>query len=129
MLAADTNVLVRLLTNDDPAQATRARAMFEHQTVFVAKTVLLETEWALRSGYGHPRADVIHALAALVGLPNVVLEDETAIHAALSWFTNGMDFADALHLASAKHCEGFATFDRRLARSAPGSGAPPIIDP
>lgn len=129
MLAADTNVLVRLLTNDDPAQAARARAMFEHQTVFIAKTVLLETEWVLRSGYRRARADVIQALAALVGLPNVVLEDETTIHAAIGWFTNGMDFADALHLASAKHCEGFATFDRRLAGSAPVSASPPIVDP
>ena len=62
MLAVDTNVVVRLLTGDNPAQAARARAIFQRETVFVVKTVILvETEWVLRSLY---RFDAIRILDA-----------------------------------------------------------------
>jgi predicted nucleic-acid-binding protein len=44
LVAVDTNVVVRLLVNDDAAQAGRARALFEREQVFVSPTVLLETE-------------------------------------------------------------------------------------
>ena len=47
MVAVDTNVLVRLLTGDEPAQSARARAIFERETVLLAKTVILESEWVL----------------------------------------------------------------------------------
>jgi predicted nucleic-acid-binding protein len=129
MLAADTNVLVRLLTNDDAAQGARARALFEREAIFVAKTVLLEAEWVLRSAYGYTAPEVREALVSVIRLPKVVIEDLAAIQLAIDWFEQGMDFADALHLASARHCEGFATFDRRLARSAANAGSPPIVTP
>jgi predicted nucleic acid-binding protein len=45
MLAVDTNVVVRLLTADEPVQAARARAIFERETVLLVKTVVLETQW------------------------------------------------------------------------------------
>jgi predicted nucleic acid-binding protein len=40
-----------------------------------------------------------------------------------------MDFADALHLAAAQDCDGFATFDRKLARTAAALGAKPVREP
>jgi predicted nucleic acid-binding protein len=118
MLAIDTNIVVRLLTGDDLDQASRARALVEAQEVFVATTVLLETEWVLRGAYGLGKAEVISALRAFAGLPNVILEDTARASTALGWAAGGLDFGDALHLASAEHCEGFATFDRRLAKAA-----------
>ena len=51
MIATDTNVLVRLLVNDDEAQGSRARAAFEVEDIWIGKTVLLETFWVLRSAY------------------------------------------------------------------------------
>ena len=48
MLAVDTNVVVRFLTGDEPAQAERARSIFEREAVLLLKTVMLETEWVLR---------------------------------------------------------------------------------
>ena len=51
MLAIDTNIIVRLLTNDDPDQAAKAKSLIEGAEVFVATTVLLETEWVLRGAY------------------------------------------------------------------------------
>jgi predicted nucleic-acid-binding protein len=52
MIAVDTNVVVRLLTNDEPLQAGAARSLFASGPVWIAKTVLLETAWVLRKLYG-----------------------------------------------------------------------------
>jgi predicted nucleic acid-binding protein len=54
----------------------------------------------------------------LVALPNVRCEDEAAVVAALEWSTSGLDFADALRLASARSANAFATFDADLVRRA-----------
>ena len=56
MLAIDTNVIVRYLTGDHPQQARKARTLIESEHVFVCTTVLLETEWVLRSVYGLTRS-------------------------------------------------------------------------
>lgn len=118
MIAVDTNVVVRLLTGDDTAQFERARRLFETETVFLPKTVVLETEWVLRSLYGLGRQAIARALAALVTLPQVHCEDAASITEALAWLRQGLDFADALHLASSRATERFATFDRKLLRRA-----------
>jgi len=122
VLAIDTNVVVRYLTGDHPEQAQRARAIIDGAAVFVPVTVILETEWVLRSAYGYAPADVIHALRAFGGLPTVSMEEPDAIGAALDLAARGMDFADALHVVRSGRCEGFATFDRRLARTAAEAG-------
>jgi predicted nucleic-acid-binding protein len=118
MLAIDTNVIVRLLTNDERDQAAKAKALIAENDVFVATTILLETEWVLRGAYGLTKTDVIGALRAFAGLPTVMLEDSVRIEAALTWAAGGMDFADALHLAAAEGCGAFVTFDRRLVKAA-----------
>src|SRR5271165_3450212 len=56
MLAIDTNLVVRYLVGDDPGQAARARSLIDNNDVFVCTTVLLETEWVLRSVYGFSAA-------------------------------------------------------------------------
>jgi predicted nucleic-acid-binding protein len=118
VVTVDTNVVVRLLTGDDPAQTEVARRLFMAETIFLAKTVILETEWVLRSLYSlSPRA-IVEALSALVALPQVRCEDTTAVQAALELVRNNLDFADALHVASSGAVERFATFDRVLVRRA-----------
>jgi predicted nucleic-acid-binding protein len=118
VLAIDTNVVVRLLTADDPAQSRAARALVESEETFVSTTVLLETEWVLRSTYGFAPARIGQALTALAGLPRVTLENPPLVAKALTWLGEGMDFADALHLGSAQGCAAFVSFDRRLAKIA-----------
>ena len=51
MIAFDTNLLVRLATNDQPQQAAIAEQLLQSNEVFISRTVLLETEWVLRSRY------------------------------------------------------------------------------
>ena len=71
MIAVDTNVVIRLLTGDDQDQATRARELFETETIWLPKTVILEAEWVLRRLYGLAKGRVAEALTALAALPNV----------------------------------------------------------
>jgi predicted nucleic-acid-binding protein len=60
MIAFDTNLLVRFVVNDCPAQADMAEALMRQQTVFISRTVLLESEWVLRSRYGQSPAALAH---------------------------------------------------------------------
>ncbi len=118
MTAVDTNVLARFITNDDPAQANRARRLIEAGPVFVAKTVLLELEWVLRGAYGLDRPTILKAIRGLLGLPALTAEDELNVARAVEWFAAGLDFADALHLASAGQQRKFATFDQAMRKRA-----------
>lgn len=118
MLVIDTNVIVRYLTRDHPQQSRKAKALIDSQAIFVRKTVLLEVEWVLRSVFGFTRGEIAQALADFAGLPNVTLEDATTVASALDWTADGMDFADALHLANGRGSDAFVTFDRGLARRA-----------
>ena len=129
VIAIDTNVVVRFLVNDDREQARRARALVDGEDIFVATSVLLETEWVLRSAYQLPRQALIDALRAFLDLPRVSAQDREGAGAALDWADQGMDFADALHLASAAECVAFASFDRGLQQTAAKLGAPAVRAP
>lgn len=119
MIAVDTNVLVRYLTNDDAEQARRALTLLGNADgVFVAKTVLLETEWVLRAVYALAPSAIRKALLHVCGLPTVAVEDGRAITHALDAYGQGLDFADALHYASSPASEVFYTFDEKFVRSA-----------
>ncbi len=124
MIAIDTNVLVRLLVGDEPRQARRARRLVENSDIFVGTSVLLETEWVLRSAYRFDADAISGAFRGLLGLPNVVPESPAAFAQALDGYDAGLDFADALHLASAHAATGFYTLDRRLLRSTGGRHVP-----
>jgi predicted nucleic-acid-binding protein len=115
MTAVDTNVLVRVVTKDDPSQFAAAVRVMKSGDLWVAKTVLLETAWVLEHAYVLRRDVVLDAMRRIVGYGGLVVEDETAVIRALDWSGEGMDFADALHLASSAGAREFVTFDRRLA--------------
>jgi predicted nucleic-acid-binding protein len=129
MLAIDTNLVVRYLVRDDAGQAIKARKTIDDNDVFVCTTVMLETEWVLRSVYGFSSLECAKALANFAGLPTVMLEDATAIAKALSWMRRDLDFADALHLAKAEGCDAFMSFDRDFARAANALGGVKVRAP
>ena len=129
MIAVDTNFLVRILTNDDPIQARRAMNILKSDDIFIPKTVLLETEWVLRHAYEIGRSDITSGFQKLLGLPNVNVEDPDGIYQAISWYENKFDFADALHLASSRRCESFATFDISLIKKAQQFSSMDMIKP
>lgn len=124
MIAVDTNILVRYVTNDDPRQAKQAVALLGSEAaIFVAKTVLLEMAWVLGAVYDLPDASIERALLQVLGLPNVVTEDPAGVAQALGYYRSGMDFADALHLASSCDAEAFFTFDGALVKRGQACGA------
>ncbi len=124
--AVDTNVLVRFLTADDPKQARAARRVIEAEDIFIGTTVILETEWVLRAGYGFAPAEIATALSGLGGISGIEIEEPSVTAQALDAMMTGMDFADALHLARSSHCSAFVTFDKKLAKHSKGKSAIPI---
>ena len=118
-LALDTNLLARLVTNDDAAQASRVAGLIDsNHACFVPITVVLELEWVLRGAYKLPRATVIQAFESLLAIKHLQLEDEHLVLRALDWHRQGMDFADALHLLRSEGCGAFMSFDQALAQIA-----------
>ena len=85
MIALDTNVLLRCITMDDATQLPVAQRLLNHSAgVFVAKSVLLEVEWALRDVFDRPRTIVLSALNNLCGMAHVRVENEAQVAQALS---------------------------------------------
>lgn len=119
MLRVDTNVLLRTILDDDPDQTRRATTLLDGKRVFVAKTVLLELAWVLRSRYGFDRSKLLLALRAIADTQNIEVEDLVAVSRALVLMEQGLDFADAIHLSSGQQLGGeFVSFDRALLRAA-----------
>lgn len=125
MISVDTNILVRYVTNDDPSQAKRALAVLARkEDIFIAKSVLLETEWVLRAVYDLPALSIQKAILHVLGLPNVIVEDAQEVAQALEYNEKGLDFADALHLASSCDADAFFTFDCALVKKGLYLGVP-----
>ncbi|MBI5911267.1 MAG: type II toxin-antitoxin system VapC family toxin [Betaproteobacteria bacterium] len=132
MRALDTNVLARFfIDDDDDAQAAKQRpsavaALSER--AFVAVTVLMELEWVMRGFYGLPPTDISRVLRVLSSIEHITLEDRSAVLMALDAFDQGLDFADALHMARSSRASGFATFDQRLAKRAKDLALSPPVE-
>lgn len=120
MISADTNIIVRLLTKDDMRQYQKAYALLKSEAVFITDTVILETEWVLRYGYDFSAESICDALLGLFGLDNVHLSDPQTVAEAITWHREGVDFADALHLAKSRSCETLYTFDKAFVARARG---------
>ena len=129
MISADTNVIVRLLTGDDPTQLKRAEALFSREEVLVTPTVLLECEWVLRYAYRFKPTEIVRAFESLLGLPNVYPQEPVVILTAIEWHKQGLDFVDALHLAKSQEAEAFVTFDKKLVRAASRASNIPVKEP
>lgn len=123
MVTLDTNVMVRLLVGDDPAQTRKAeRTFLEHTAgdgVFVPIVVLVETAWVLAQGYRLKRAVVHERLDRFVRTRGVTLENPGVVLEALIDHANGTaDLSDYVIRASASSARALPvlTFDAKLAR-------------
>ena len=120
MIAIDTNVLVRYAVKDDQQQTVLATKFLANNQCRILKTVLLELVWVLSSasGYALPQKVVVERIRHILGLPTINVEGTIHVAQALEWYEQGMDFADALHLASSDELSGFATMDTRMVKKA-----------
>jgi predicted nucleic-acid-binding protein len=116
MIAVDTNLLARLLLQDDAAQYKKVKALFKTRQTFTAPiTVMLELVWVLESN-DCSADEIASGLTALIGLPNFKPERVDAIREALRRYAEGVGFADALHLALVDDAQKFLTFDKAFVR-------------
>ncbi len=102
MIGIDTNVLVRYLTQDDPAQSKKAgsvieQALEEDDGVFINHIVLCEMLWVLDRAYGFPRATLADVMDKILQGKQFEIEDKHAAWQALLDFKSGKaDYADCL---------------------------------
>ena len=125
MIALDTNVLVRAIASEPDADATaksqarKARNLLSSgRDLFVPVTVVIELEWVMRSVYAMSREELASVFDDLLAVENIKVDRAGAVSQALSWYREGLDFSDALHLAQSALCAGMATFDARFAKAA-----------
>jgi predicted nucleic-acid-binding protein len=116
MIAVDTNIVVRLLTQDDEEQYIKSHTLFQEQDIFIPDTVILETEWVLRFAYHFNPDEICGAFRKLLGLPNVQVSNSNLMAQVIQWHEEGMDFADALHLSQSLNCSEIYTFDTRFVK-------------
>lgn len=127
MIGVDSNLLLRLIVQDDEPQARRAEALLGQvraagEAIYVSDVVLCEVEWVLGSVYQATRAEILATLRHLAGDPHLTFEDRSGLWRALELYgTSRADFSDSLlgtraQAAGARTCY---TFDRAL-RDLPG---------
>lgn len=126
MIALDTNMLVRTLVADHPEQVAVVRQLIAGDSVFIPRTVLLETEWVLRSRYRKTPAELLFFFRALLEADDAVIEAVEEVSNALDWYAHGADFADALHLAACGAAV-LHTFDRNFCAAARAAGIAPEV--
>ncbi len=128
MISLDTNLLVRYFTDDPAAMAAAAERLIEDNECFVTRIALFETFHVLRSVYGLEKEALLTVLRALFALETVTVEGHLASATAVDRYERGMNFADALLLASSHDQDRVATFDRDFSRLAAKLKAEPRVE-
>lgn len=125
MIGLDTNVMVRYLVKDDPAQSPLAartiRALSAEDPGFVSIIVIAELVWVLESSYRFSRSEVIDVIKNLLSSKELVIENSELVSQALRLFERGKaDFSDYLieRVGRAAGTVHTVTFDQRAAASA-----------
>ncbi|MFO1424965.1 MAG: type II toxin-antitoxin system VapC family toxin [Candidatus Competibacteraceae bacterium] len=114
-VAVDTNVLVRAVVQDDPAQGSiAAQLLTDAELIAVALPCLCELVWVLRRVHGLPPADVAAAIRALLAAANVAM-NRPAVEAGLAVLEAGGDFADGVIAYEGNWLGGetFVSFDKK----------------
>lgn len=122
MIGLDTNVLVRFLVQDDPAQHQRVvgfvrDALARGEVLFVGDVVLAETVWVLSSAFGCTRDEIAATVRALIEAEGLQLESSQRVLRALARFQQGKggftDYLLAMRAIDAG-CTEVITFDAAL---------------
>jgi predicted nucleic-acid-binding protein len=128
-ITADTNVIVRMITRDDPHQARiAAETLDAAERIALPIVTLCETIWLLRQGLRWTSADAARTLRVMLNDPRI-LADWDLIEAGLDLLEAGGDFADAVIAAEGRKlgAKRFVTFDRRAASRLEASGEPVLL--
>ncbi len=124
-VTADTNLLVRVVTRDDPRQSQAAETALESaELVVLTLTALCELVWVLSKLYQTSPAGAAFAIRRLIGGGNVEVDD-AAVEAGLTMLDAGGDFADGIIALEGRRKGGaiFLSFDRRAVAKVKAQGA------
>ena len=123
MIALDTNVLVRFLTQDDDAQFQVAADLIEGCTRdvpgYVCREVMIELVWVLERAYKYSREEIADALLSIVTASQLSVENAQDIASIVNLYREDVyDFADLMIRQAAQRTENriLKTFDQKLAK-------------
>ena len=134
MIAFDTNVLLRLLLDDEETQSRQVEAIVRQvvaagDRILLPDIVLCELFWVLRSVYQFPKADVVRTFQRLLAAEEFAFMDRPAVSQSLESYANGTaGFSDYLigQSATVAGATTTYTFDRALRRTAGFSHPAPV---
>ena len=118
---ADTNLFLRYLTNDVPAQAEAVEKFFQRAArgeirLVTTGLVMAEIVWTLESFYKQPRKRIADMLLAILNTPGLEVADSDLVSQAAIWFADkNVDFMDAYNAAwmSRENVTAVCTFDQK----------------
>ncbi len=123
----DTNILLRIAVNDDPAQRDRVvnfiDELGENDTLVVGVVVMMETAWVLERFYGYSKDAVLDFIQAILERREIEVPDYEVVGNAIDICRNsGADFSDAVISETNRMagCTVTYTFDQKAARKIPG---------
>ena len=124
MIGLDTNVLVRYLTQDDPAQSPRATEFIERQLTednpgYVSAVVMAEMVWVLERAYELENVEIVDCIERILQAAVLVVQNEQEVFTAMTVLKDARgSFADGfiLALATKAGCLNTVTFDRKALR-------------
>ncbi len=125
MIGLDTNILVRYLTQDDPAQAEKATREIDQgaasgEVFFITNIVMCELVWVLESGYSLDKTEIVSALDKILRTKEFEFEDKDLLWQCLGEYREGSgDFSDHFigRLGRKAGCSRTLTFDTKLKKS------------
>ena len=124
MIGLDTNILIRYLTQDHPAQSAKATEILERRLTqnnpgFVSIVAMVETVWVLDRAYGLTTQEIATAVERLLQVKVLAIENEQEVFTAMVALKQGRgSFADALiaELGARVGCTRTLTFDQKAVR-------------
>jgi len=124
-ITADTNVLVRAVTEDHVHQSRAAQmALKKADVVALAIPALCELVWVLSQGYKIPSDEIAEVIRRLINGANVVV-NRPAAEAGLALLDAGGDFADGViaYEGSWLGADTFVSFDKKAVKLMEAQGA------
>jgi predicted nucleic-acid-binding protein len=124
MIGLDTNILVRYVTQDDPAQSAKAIEVIERRLTeeipgFVSIVAMVETVWVLDRAYGLTPQEVAAVVERMLQTDVLVIENEQEVFTAMIALKEGLgSFADCViaALGARAGCSSTVTFDHKALR-------------
>lgn len=128
MIGLDTNVLLRYLVQDHPAQSRRAteiieRRLSEAEPGFVSLVTILEIVWVLKSLYKRTRQQIANDVEMILAADTLEVQNEQEVYHAVVALRNGAGtFEDALigALGIWRGCSSTLTFDEKAVQKLHG---------